>query len=130
MRIPKPVSNGVENGPSRPILAVKNVTYIQALRLNTVQPIGPLTFFFLSRRTSRDTLSINCILTSSRPWCPGPGKCLICTLNSKPWMRSKMRFKIIYMFSIYTISDLGDSSNLTGSLSRTMTLLYRGRREI
>ena len=32
--------------PSRPILAVKRVTYIPALRLNTVQPIGPLTFFF------------------------------------------------------------------------------------
>ena len=31
--------------PSRPILAVKNITYIQALRLNTVQPIGPLAFF-------------------------------------------------------------------------------------
>ena len=29
---------------SRPILAVKKVTYIQALRLNTVQPIGPLAF--------------------------------------------------------------------------------------
>ena len=26
--------------PSRPILAVKKITYIQALRLNTVQPIG------------------------------------------------------------------------------------------
>ena len=31
--------------PSRPILAVTKVTYIQALRLNTVQPIGPLAFF-------------------------------------------------------------------------------------
>ena len=30
--------------PSRPILAVKKVTYIQALRPNTVQPIGPLAF--------------------------------------------------------------------------------------
>ena len=30
---------------SRPILAVKKVTYIQAPRLNTVQPIGPLAFF-------------------------------------------------------------------------------------
>ena len=30
--------------PSRPILAVKKVIYIQALRLNTVQPIGPLAF--------------------------------------------------------------------------------------
>ena len=49
--------------PSRPILAVKKTTYIQALRLNTVQPIGW-------------TLSINCILTSSRPWYPGPEKCL------------------------------------------------------
>ena len=64
--------------PSRPILAVKRVTYIPALRLNTVQPIGPLTFFFLSRRadSSPDTVSISCILTSSRPWCPGPEKCL------------------------------------------------------
>ena len=37
-------------------------------------------FFFLSRRadSSPDTLSISCILTSSRPWCPGPEKCL-CT---------------------------------------------------
>ena len=31
--------------PSRPILAVKKVSYIQALRLNTVQPVGPLAFF-------------------------------------------------------------------------------------
>ena len=31
--------------PSRPILAVKKVTYIQALRLNRAQPIGPLAFF-------------------------------------------------------------------------------------
>ena len=30
---------------SRPILAVKKVTYIQALRLNTVQPIGPLVYW-------------------------------------------------------------------------------------
>ena len=29
------------------ILAVKRVTYISALTLNTVQPIGPLTFFFI-----------------------------------------------------------------------------------
>ena len=28
----------------------------------------------------------------------------------------------IYIFSIYTLIDLGDSSNLIGSLSRTMTL--------
>ena len=33
--------------PSRPILAVKKVTYIQALRLNTVQPIGPLAFLYI-----------------------------------------------------------------------------------
>ena len=36
--------------PSRPILAVKKITYIQALRLNTVQPIGPLTFFIPESR--------------------------------------------------------------------------------
>ena len=30
---------------SRPILAVKKVAYIQALRLNTVQPIGPLVYW-------------------------------------------------------------------------------------
>ena len=38
----------------------------------------PTDLFFLSRRTDSfpDTLSINCILTSSRPWCSGPGKCL------------------------------------------------------
>ena len=29
---------------------------------------------------------------------------------------------IIYTFSIYTLSDFGDSSNLIASLSRTMTL--------
>ena len=45
-------------------------------------------------------------------------------------MRSKMRFKIIYMFSIYTLSDLGDLSNLTGSLCRTMTLLHRGHEAV
>ena len=31
--------------PSRLMLAVKKITYIQALRLNTVQPIDPLAFF-------------------------------------------------------------------------------------
>ena len=33
--------------PSCPILAVKKITYIQALRLNTVQPVGPLAFFIM-----------------------------------------------------------------------------------
>ena len=33
--------------PTRLILDVNKIAYIQALRLNTVQPIGPLTFFIL-----------------------------------------------------------------------------------
>ena len=36
--------------------------------------------------------------------------------------KSMLMHTIIYRFSIYTLSDLGNPSNLIGSLSRTMTL--------
>ena len=36
--------------------------------------------------------------------------------------KSILMYTIIYRFSIYTLSDLGNPSNLIGSLSRTMTL--------
>ena len=36
--------------------------------------------------------------------------------------KSILMYTIIYRFSIYALSDLGNPSNLIGSLSRTMTL--------
>ena len=36
--------------------------------------------------------------------------------------KSVLMYTIIYRFSIYALSDLGNPSNLIGSLSRTMTL--------
>ena len=57
------------------ILAIKS-HFIQALMLNTVQAIVPLTFLSWRADSSLDSLSINFILTSSRPWHTGSEKCL------------------------------------------------------
>ena len=91
--------------PSRPILAVKRVTYIQPLRVNTVQPIGPWPFFFIPESWFFPGHSVNQlytdILKTMVSWARKMSIykiILISTLNSKPLMRSKMRFIIVYMY--------------------------------